>query len=462
MNLFDENGSFAVAGALFMVVFLLIAGLGVDVANYFNRKSKVQSIADGAALAGGNAMNQFADTPAKYAAINAALSHIKATQGDTYVDLYNPGLGHESGNIMIKGPLVDAEGDTFYKFGVVTFGAFEPYFLPRGVFGDKTRAIETMAVARVEGKHQARVEKIPLDCGLIVGKSDTSTGININGNNWSMDGGSMCSNADINFNKGKDDNFPINQFQGSSCSDNGSACPNHNPLDNVKTPPSFKIDSPSAYDVDLSNSSGWESDDCSGGSMEMETDDGNKVTWGSGGSIVCVSQTASGYEFTNETNEKMTVVEGGVEEPVSIWADDSVNFSANGSGINGGLYSTGDVFIDGNSHNFIGDNNEVGGLSMYAEGTVEVAKNNSRFVGILGAGEDLKFTSNGGGQNEMIGQVMVGDEFLDESNSNPVTDVTYDTSVFDQDAVDPGGWEIAIQTRVTQPYFANVSVNLIE
>lgn len=127
-----ERGSFMVAGALFMVVFLMIAGLGVDVANFFNTQSKVQSIADGAALAGANAMNQFSDTPDKHKAFQAALNHIRTKQGDTYAEMYDPNFKTQDGRIVITGPDRDTEGDTFYKVGVVAMGKFESYFLPRG------------------------------------------------------------------------------------------------------------------------------------------------------------------------------------------------------------------------------------------------------------------------------------------------------------------------------------------
>jgi len=468
----NARGSFTVAGVFFLVVFLLVAGFGVDLANYLNRMNKLQQIADGAAMAGGNGLSQFADVPAVHDGYQSVIDYIRSTQGDTAAkDLYSEMkedsgdslmLGRDvNGRILIRGPLNDGNGDTLYRVGVIVYGTFEPYFLPRQVFGDRVRLLQQKAVAQVRGTSQSRITKIPLNCGLIVGESDTSTGVHINGNNWTMDDGDLCSNAPIDFDKGKDDDFLIKQYKNSPCSDDGNSCPDRLPLSEIKEHASFKHSDPGLYEVELSNFATWPA--CSSphtGSFRMQTKSGHDVTWGDGGDPVCVDFDGSRYSFPNETSSAMGVDDGSFSA-VSLFSDQKLLFSVNGSGIKGGLYSTGDIQVDGNNHNFTGKIDELGGLSMYSEGSIRVTGNNSVFQGVFGAEEDLIFTNSGGGQNELIGQVMAADEFRDEANSNPVTDITHDTSVFDPEAVDLGGWEESIEEQLNTPYLANVDVRLL-
>ncbi len=84
----SERGSFFVAAALFMFVFLGVSTFAVDISRYYKKKQKLQDIADGAALAGGQALNQFKDNPEEQPAYTAVLNYINSTQGDDYVDLY--------------------------------------------------------------------------------------------------------------------------------------------------------------------------------------------------------------------------------------------------------------------------------------------------------------------------------------------------------------------------------------
>ena len=460
------------SGVLSLIVLLLVAGFGIDLAHYFNRLNKLQHRADEAAMAGGKGLRQFADVPDVENGYHSVIDHIRSTQGDTVADRFYSEMIEESDDslivgrdvndrILIWGPLSDSSGDTVYRVEVIVYGTFEPYVLPHQIFGDRVGVLQQKAVAQVKGSSQSQVRKIPLNCGLIVGKSDTSTGLRIKGKHWRLNDGDLCSNAPIQFDRDKDDDFLIKQYKPSSCLDDGRPCSDRLPLSQTKEFAQFQHSDPEHYPVELTDFLSWPY--CSSphsDSFRMQTKSGHDVTWGNDGDPVCVDFDGSQYSFPNETSSAMGVDDGSFSA-VNLFADAKVQFSVNGSGIRGGLYSTDDIKVEGNNHKFIGETDRLGGLSMYSEGSITVTGKNSLFQGVLGAGEELLFTNNGGGQNEVIGLVLAGDEFRDEGDLNPVTEITYDTSVFEPDAVDLGGWVGVIEERLNTPYFADVEVQLL-
>ncbi|MFB6347671.1 MAG: Tad domain-containing protein, partial [bacterium] len=87
-NFQNQRGSFLVAGALFIVVFMMVAGLGIDSSRYYLSESNVQSIADGAALSGAKALQQYTDSPDQSEAYDAVIRYINNRQGEEYADIY--------------------------------------------------------------------------------------------------------------------------------------------------------------------------------------------------------------------------------------------------------------------------------------------------------------------------------------------------------------------------------------
>lgn len=490
----SEKGSFIVAAIFFMFVFMMIAAFAVDVSSYFNKRSKLQNMANTTALAGGQAFRQYTDHPEETLAIKSIVKHIKQRQGTEKLEQYyhketlqnyvessenstrdNIEIRHMETNCGIPGagtyvnwvtatdtePIPEdcwgSNTNDFYLVGVVLYDHFEPLFLPSASFGEQLTGMSASAVAVVEPQDN-RKKNNAIDCGLIVGKSDTATGIDINGNNWDMTGGDMCTNAPINFAKGKDRPFPIYQYKNSECHNEGSSCSDLTTFGEVKGHPDFSQTDATTYDVNLGNSDSWDQGSCSSGEVEMENSSGNVVEW-TDGTPVCVDDSSGTYTFNEQNKEQMQNPDG---SPVSIYADDEVAFnSTDGSGIRGGLYAEGDITIKGNDHNFIGDPDTKGGLSLYTEGTLKVKKNSNTFEGIVGAEEDMIFTSSGGGQGSISGQVIVGDEFQDNSNSNAAVDITYNEEKFDQGVLTGGDWQF-IQDTIEEPLYSNVEVSLAE
>lgn len=478
----SERGSFMIAGVFFMLVFLMIAGLGVDVSNFFNKRSKLQSLADGAALAGGNAMSQYADTPATNKAFNAALSYIKSNQGDTFVDLYeshyytnsDTKIRDLSGNMIIEGPKVDADGDTFYRFGVVTFGQFEPYFLPRQVFGDPDTLMESMAMVRVDGNIRSRQITVPLNCGLIAGGDSTTQ--TVISEKLNIEGADLCSNGEVDINGSLElPDGDLIQVEGASCNIGSDYnCSDRTTYKDEKTPPSFERTDTGAYDVDTEDDfSDWPSGDCTTGKV-MKNQSGDTVEW-SDGTEVCVARNGISpnfsYYFPNDPGGEQIQESSG--DSVSIHMNGDLVWGrtdglphpsgsgTNGSGVKGGIYAEGNIDIYGNNHKFYGDQSELGGLALYSGEDLEFHKNGSDVEGILGADGNLTLTSSGGGTNQVKGIVMTGGGYNQNNNSSSRADVTFDKSYFDYGPIDMGNWNEAEQENLDDPYFANVNVHLI-
>lgn len=466
----EERGSILIAFMLVMFILLMVAAVGVDLGRYILLQERTQHTADGAALAGAEALNQFSDVPDQTKAYRAALDFIEGQQGKSHVDLYEVRSDGTVDGIMVE-QLHEPSGDTFYRVGVLAFQDFEPLFLPRAVFGDDPHAIVTEAVAQLDSRHvqSVRGDSSPMDCGLIVdGDTTLGVGVGIKGNNFNVADGDLCAEVPVTFEKGKDHGFTIQQLKTEPCTDQKNpptkACADRETYGDPKAPPEFRYDNPAPYIVDMSEFNTWSPGPCSGSGRALETKSDTPVTWGAGGPQVCVQKTTGGpgsydgYDFTNESGDQMQTADG---EPVSVYADDSLRFTDNNGGVSGGVYSTEDIVIGKNSGQFVGETNELGGLSVWAERDLIVRKNNTYFEGIVGAGRDVRFTSSGGGKHEIRGIVIAGRNFIDHANTNSRDDITYDPSVFLQSALDMGGWFDWVLGNTDRPDFSNTTAYLI-
>lgn len=466
-----ERGSVLIASLLFLVLFLFIAGFAVDLARYYMLQERTQKIADAAALAGAQALNQYRNQPDRSKAYEAVLNYIESRQGHGHAALYRTGTGDTIRHVLVD-QFRDGGGDTYYKVGVLVFEEFDPFFLPRQVYGDDPRLITTEAVARLDSRSVQKLRSSPMDCGLIVSENPPAGEVGIKGNNFNLEDGALCADGNIAFEKGKDDDFPIQQWENATCTTRkGGSCPGRTTYSDDKAFPRFVYTDPDEYSVDFSQSSTWGSGSCGGGASAMETTTDTPVTWGAGGVPVCVTTTSgggrgggkgkgsfSGYDFTNEQKAQIQTTNG---NPVTLYADDSVRFTGNGGGINGGLYSTQDIVLEKNSGQFLGDAGMLGGLSLYAERDLIIRKNNTHLEGIVGAGRDVRFTSNGGGHHRIAGIVLARRKFIDHANSNAADDITHDPDLYSNQALDLSDWarvELADQNR---PDFSETNAYLV-
>lgn len=144
-----ERGSVVIASVIFMFLFLMVAGFGVDLARYFVLQQRTQTIADEAVLSSAQQLNQVRTLEELDRAriLRGALRYIQ--QKDGYSDdVYDYTVEMTGGDIQSARFSPDAtHPDTYYRIGINVKHAFEPYFLPRGIFGDHYSAIQAQAVA---------------------------------------------------------------------------------------------------------------------------------------------------------------------------------------------------------------------------------------------------------------------------------------------------------------------------
>jgi hypothetical protein len=84
-----ERGSFIVAYAfMFFLLMALAGGFGVDLSRYYMKQQSIQQVADGAALAGAQALNQFTDTPDREEARKAIMNYLRDRLSEEQFNVY--------------------------------------------------------------------------------------------------------------------------------------------------------------------------------------------------------------------------------------------------------------------------------------------------------------------------------------------------------------------------------------
>ncbi len=380
--------------------------------------------------------------------------------------------------------------DEVYRVGVIVYGSFEPYFMPRTIFGGT--AFARTAVAELRSSALGVVEKQPIDCGLFAGGDITLTGNNFNHH---IDGSpaSLCANGNID--AGGSNNGIIGDIYTA-----GNAVPpggQHGDIHTNQPPypmPDFVFTDSNNPDYDVllndTNIATW--DDCGAGAYLFDSGKSNiMMAWQSflrpspayavppgggppgGGTSkeltttdgqhvgVCVEKTASGqYSFASGTDMSSSSLQTG--NSIGIYVDGSVSFSQN-SKVHGGVYATEDISVTGNNNEFIGDKDKLGGLSLWAEGNVSVAMNNVEIVGITGASGSYQFTGppwGGGGMSGFRGILITGGSFFSGDNSAH-TRFQFDPTVFDYEALNMSGWVEGIQAEMNRPKLAHTRIRLI-
>ncbi len=147
-----ERGTFLLAGAVFLAIFVLVAAFGVDLSRYFYRLGRMQKLADGAALTGAQALDQFRARPRQSNAYRAVLNYINEHQGPEYRDRYTVYSDTQVEGVYLSG-FTDEDGDSAYRIGVVVRDQFDPVFMPSAFFGRDTQALHVRAVAEADPQY---------------------------------------------------------------------------------------------------------------------------------------------------------------------------------------------------------------------------------------------------------------------------------------------------------------------
>lgn len=383
----------------------------------------------------------------------------------------NPGSGGNDSveNVSSSGsqsPPCNPFPDGTYRIGVIVQGKIQYHLWPDWFKEtDSHRRIVRTAIAEVVPQPVHRNFPDP-DCGVYTGGTTWVTGKNLNASSTNF-----CSNSGIEAdqsNGGKMGDLYVPEGAGEINPPHGEhgetrRLPEEQPI------PTFTNNNPSDFSVDLNNFDSWSDlGSCSTGgkgkggggggeSKALRTQDGDDVTWGSGGSRVCVSKDGSGNYVVNDGGDLIQEYGG---DPVSIYADGAVTFSGNNNGIKGGLYAEGDVVVPGNNYDFFGDPSVQGGLSLWSEEDVLIEKNSVTIEGITGSGGDYTFEGSGGGNGPVVEGVLANQgDFEMDSNSNNAR-ISHDTSKYDPSSLS-GDWSGSPQEELEKPLYSNVKVRLI-
>lgn len=460
-----ETGGILIGLSISILVFFMVAAMGVDLSRYFLRMAEVQKVADGAALSGAQALGYYSNQPKQSRAVNAAWRYIRTHQGEDYADLYQyHGAGKVEG-IYVEG-FTNTKGDSSYKVGVLVHGTFEPYFLPRMVFGDDPIRISRMAVSRIDGTAIQKIDDVAVECGVYADGL-----MEIDGENIDVSEAGLCGNSDIDAGGGSSNKYVGDVFYHEDATvtcpdDNG--CENLVPLDEPHAMPTFQYSDPSYYDIDLRDYSSYSQGVCDTGKELPNTE------WDTDLTQVCVNKedtdndgNVDEYVFLSKDGKtpnnfgNIQAVGGGA---ISIYADAGVTFNANNVGLDGGIYASGDIVVDGNNNKFLGDPTKEGGVALWSDETLNINTNSITVRGIMGSrlGGDVVIGSNGGGDGTDIrGMVISNGDFAFHNDSNSA-EIVHDPTAFDPDALDLGNWKKVDIAHMKAPQFVNARAYLVE
>jgi len=141
-----------VATALFLLLFFFVALFAVDVTRFYLLQRKTQDIADQATLAAADALNQVVvlKNLDRSRVVREAYRFVSQRRGYDE-DLFEIRADLSRGDVQAAEfqPRPPDRADTYYRIGLNVKHAFEPYFLPRRIFGDQPRPIQAQAVAEI-------------------------------------------------------------------------------------------------------------------------------------------------------------------------------------------------------------------------------------------------------------------------------------------------------------------------
>lgn len=258
------------------MLLLIVAGLGVDASRYLLVRNKVQLVADGAALAAASNYKQVRtlDEIDQKEVLSGALDYIKKRRSFNS-DLYEYTSTMNTGDVLadsfVQPGASSSHADTFFRVGINVKHVFEPYFLPRYVFGDRYFTVQAQAVAEAEpvfsrqnmydpvgpatvtgplqhavySRHHIKAENLNVGgCFTVNGSMHADSGV-LTLENMS---GSGCSNGgkvDLNGNVEANDRLDA----GGSCSSGAPGCIVINNVDGT-------VDGDLIYETGLEESSG--------------------------------------------------------------------------------------------------------------------------------------------------------------------------------------------------------------
>lgn len=137
---------------IFMLLFLFVALFAVDMTRFYMLQRKTQSLTDQATLAAAGSLNQVVILKDldRSRIVKEAYRFVGERRGFDE-NLFEIHAGLSRGDIQAAEfqPSPPDRADTYYRIGLNVKHAFEPYFLPRGIFGDRYYPVQSQAVAEM-------------------------------------------------------------------------------------------------------------------------------------------------------------------------------------------------------------------------------------------------------------------------------------------------------------------------
>lgn len=454
----SEKGSFLVMGIFFMVIFLMVGGLAVDISRYLVLRQNVRQVADGASLAGAGALKQYTDDEPEIEPVyRAVLKYLENHYGEEYLNLYEQHSETDVDGIEVMKIEGEDTEKSQYRVGVVVYGGFAPYFFPNRFLSEDFFAFYEVAVAETYYDPRARVEYEPINCGMVVNGEIELSGNNFNQN---IDGepATLCANADIDASRSNSgivgDIYTAGEF-----SPPGGGYGRVREAEPIRQSPEFMYDSPDhpGYDVVINDDNFYSWSTCNG------DEERRRLTTRAGEELdPCVTR-AGEEEFVFESPVDLSE-DNLAGDSIGIYSQGSLTFASDGGNnfVSGGIYSTGDITVEKNDNEFLGNQEKLGGLALWAEGDVAVQMNNVRIKGLTGAGGNYEFTGppGGGDISGFRGMLVTGDGFSSADNSEN-TRFQFDPELFDYDALDMKDWKEAVHRDVDEPFYSQISTRLV-
>lgn len=192
----------------------------------------------------------------------------------------------------------------------------------------------------------------------------------------------------------------------------------------------------------------------------MATEGDAAVVWHSDSTPVCVTRPHASGPLEIEGEGRM-VIQGDEDQPIGIYSNHELRISG-GLTLDGGLFSTRDIVVDGlGGHRFRGQPETLGGVALWAGQNLDVLDENNGFRGIVGADGDVLIGQAGMAGSDVMGLILAGGTLTLEGDD---TILNPDSSRYRSAALTAGGWSRRQMSNMGNriPPMAEATVRLID
>jgi len=235
-------------------------------------------------------------------------------------------------------------------------------------------------------------------------------------------------------------------------------------------------DNASQYDVDMTQANysssfpdagctddegnWWE--DTADDDRQLITQNGDPVVWQGSGNPVCLED--GGAKFVLDGSGE--IVNGNNPgSSLTFYTDEPVQISGQVT-LNGGVFSTSDIQVNGAGHEITGDPDNVGGLALWAQNNLNVniamTAGNAVLRGLVGAQGDVTFGPADQNAPALRGLLVAGGDLT--LRGNGTLNIIHDPSAYDASVLNTGDWSMRSVRSLgdVHPPMAEATVRLID